>query len=100
LWLEFKLAFKDQFFLVNAVAEVMNKLEETAYYQGSQTVEDYLDEFQTLIVEASYINSPTIVVKFCYGLRDIIQNQIKTLLIGYPKNTDLLVWFEATKYIG
>ena len=36
--------------------EATNKLEETTYYQGVCTVENYLDEFWTLILKASYIN--------------------------------------------
>jgi len=35
------------------------------YYQESYVVENYLDKFQFLILEASYTNSHTIVVKFC-----------------------------------
>jgi len=60
---------REYFFSVNVVAEVVNKLEETTYYQESHAVKEYLDEFQTLILEASYTNLYMIVVKFHYFLR-------------------------------
>ena len=49
--------------------ETVNKLKETVYYQGTYTVENYIDKFQTLIFEASYTDSCTIVIKFYYGLK-------------------------------
>jgi len=54
LWLKFEQTYKDYFFLINTAAEAMKKLEETSYYQESHAVEDYLDEFQTLISKTSY----------------------------------------------
>jgi len=54
--------------------EAVNKLEETTYYQESYRVENYLDEFQTLISDANYTDSYTIVVKFKRGLQTAIQN--------------------------
>ena len=38
------------------MAEVVKKLEKTTYYQEIYVVKEYLDEFQTLILEASYTN--------------------------------------------
>ena len=57
--------------------------------------EDYLDKFQSLISEASYIDPYTIVVKFHYGLQTAIQNQIVTLLAERPKDTNSIACFEA-----
>jgi len=57
---------------MNAIVKTINKLEETVYYQGSCTIEDYLDEFQTLDLEVSYTNLYTIVIKFCCELQTII----------------------------
>lgn len=44
-------------------------------------IEDYLDEFQTLISEASYTNSYTIIIKFYYKLWMAVYNQITILLV-------------------
>jgi len=70
-------------------------MEETIYYQGSYIVEKYLDKFQSLILEVNYTNSCTLVVKFCKNLYNTIQNQITTLPIGKPDDTDSTAWFKA-----
>ena len=54
------------------MAKVVKKLEETTYYQEIYTVKEYLDEFQTLILETSYTNIYMIVVKFNYFPRIVI----------------------------
>ena len=45
---------------VNAI----NALEGTSYHQGGWTVNDYLDNFQTLVSDAGYTDPRTLVVKF------------------------------------
>ena len=52
----------------------INKLESTAYFQWSCSVDNYLDEFQDLILEARYFDPKMIAVKFCQGLDPQIQN--------------------------
>ena len=42
----------------------INKLESTGYYQKSQSLDDYLDEFIELVAEAGYTDPKTTVVKF------------------------------------
>ena len=64
MWPKFKQLFCEYFFLVNIAVEAIKKLEETIYYQKSYTIKDYLDEFQTLVLEASYTNLYIIIVKF------------------------------------
>lgn len=55
-WSEFKQCFKNQLFPINTTAKAVNKLKEILYYQESQAVKDYLDEFQKLISKTSYTN--------------------------------------------
>ena len=62
-------------------------------------IKNYLDEFQTLIFNTNYTDSHTIIVNFKRDFQTTIQNQIATLLIGYLKDTNLTVWFEAIKSI-
>jgi len=52
------------FFSVNVEADAINTLEGTFYYQGGQTVDDYLDSFQTLVSNVGYTDLRTLVVKF------------------------------------
>jgi len=50
-WTNFKQQFRSQFFLVNAEADAINTLEESSYYQGNWTVDDYLDSFLILALD-------------------------------------------------
>jgi len=51
-------------------------------------VDDYLDNFQTLVSDAGYTDPRTLVVKFRRGLKLGIQNQIATIPYGQPADTD------------
>jgi len=63
-WGDFEQQFRLHFFLVNAEADAINTLEGTSYHQGGRTVDDYLDNFQTLVSNTDYIDPQTLVVKF------------------------------------
>jgi len=52
------------------------------YYQENQTVNDYLDSFLTLVLDAGYMDPWTLVVKFCWGLKLNVQSQIATMPFG------------------
>jgi len=80
---------QSQFFLVNAEADAINTLEGSLYYQGNRTVDNYLDSFLILVLDARYMDLRTLVVKFRYGLKLNIQSQIATMLFGRPADTDL-----------
>ena len=87
-WRDFEQQFRVHFFPVNMEADAINALEGTSYHQEGQTVDDYLDNFQALVSNASYTDPRTLVVKFQRGLRLGIQNQIATMPYGQPANTD------------
>jgi len=87
-WASFEQQFWAQFLLVSAEADAINTLEGTSYFQGSQTVNDYLDGFHGLVSDAGYTDLHTLVVKFCRGLRNAIQGQIATMPMGRPGDTD------------
>jgi len=53
-WTNFEQQFQSQFFPVNAEADAINTLERSSYYQGNQTVDDYLDSFLILASDARY----------------------------------------------
>jgi len=63
-WGDFEQQFRLHFFLVNAEADAINTLEGTSYHQGGRTVDDYLDNFQTLVSDMGYTDPRTLVVKF------------------------------------
>ena len=78
-WRDFEQQFWLHFFPVNVEANAINMMEGTSYYQGGQTVDNYLDNFQALVSDAGYTDPRTLVVKFRRGLRLGIQNQIATM---------------------
>jgi len=82
IWRDFEQQFRVYFFPVNGEVDAINALEGTSYYQGGQTVDDYLDNFQALVSDAGYTNPQMLVVKFQQGLRLGIQNQIATMPYG------------------
>ena len=67
-WLNFKEEFWKDFLPLNAEAAAINTLEMTDYFQGSQSVDAYLDQFQDLICDSGYSNLKTVMVKFRRGL--------------------------------
>ena len=87
-WRDFEQQFWLHFFPVNVEANAINMLEGTSYYQGGQTVNNYLDNFQALVSDAGYTDPRTLVVKFRRGLRLGIQNQIATMPYGWPANNN------------
>jgi len=73
-WGDFEQQFWVYFFPVNAEADAINALEEVAYHQESQMVDDYLDNFQALVSDAGYADPQMLVVKFRRDLKIGIQN--------------------------
>jgi len=96
-WEDFRDEFKREFCPVYADSVAINRLESTAYFQKSRSVDEYLDEFQDLIMEAGYSDLKTIVVKFRRGLDTQIQNAIATITAGtgwcFPWKTPFLDMF-------
>jgi len=98
-WGDFEQQFQLHFFPVNVEADAINTLEGTSYHQGGRTVDDYLDNFQTLVSDVGYTDPRTLVVKFRRGLKLGIQNQIATMPYGRPADTDPDVWYRAARRI-
>ena len=53
-WDEFHKEFQKDFCPAHSDVAAINKLESMTYYQKSQSVDDYLDEFVELVAEAGY----------------------------------------------
>ena len=92
-WTDFEQQFQSQFFPVNAEANAINTLEGSSYYQGNRIVDNYLDSFLILALDARYINPQTLVVKFHCGLKLNVQSQIATTPFGWSADTDLEAWY-------
>ena len=76
-----------------------SRLESTAYFQKSRSLDDYIDEFQDLITEAGYTDPKTIVVKFRRGLNAQIQNVVATMASGRPSNTSPDEWYSMAQIV-
>ena len=98
-WEDFWDEFKREFCPVYADSAAINRLESTAYFQKSCSMDEYPDEFQDLIMEAGYSDPKTIVVKFCQGLDIQIQNAIATMPSGRPSNMVPTDWYTAARTI-
>jgi len=96
---DFQDEFKREFCPVYADSAAINRLESTAYFQKSRSVDEYLDEFQDLITEAGYSDLKTIVVKFRRGLDTQIQNAIATMPSGCPSDMVPTDWYTAARTI-
>jgi len=63
-------------------------------------VDEYLNEFQDLIMEASYSDPKTIVVKLRRGLDTQIQNAIAAMPSGRPSDMVSTDWYTAAVKLG
>ena len=62
-------------------------------------MDEYLNEFQDLIMEVGYSDPKTIVVKFRQGLNTQIQNAIATMPSGRPSDMFPTDWYTAARTI-
>ena len=76
-------------------AVATNILEGQTYFQGSCSVDDYLDYFRDLISESGYTSPKTIVVKFRRGLDPKIGDAVATMAANRPDDLDPEGWYEA-----
>jgi len=76
IWRDFEQQFQVHFFPVNVETNAINTLEGTSYHQEGRTVDDYLDNFWTLVSDMGYMDLQTLAVKFQQGLRLGIQTRL------------------------
>ena len=79
-WDKFHKELRKDFCPTHSDIVAINKLESTTYYQKTQFIDDYLDKFVELAVEARYTDPKTTVVKFWKGLYPQIQNTIAMMV--------------------
>jgi len=92
-WLDFEEEFRKDFMPLDSESAAINVLETTAYFQGKQTVVDYLDQFCDLIYDSGYTDPKTVVVKFRRGLDRRISTALAGMTYGRPSDMDPEAWF-------
>jgi hypothetical protein len=98
-WEDFRCEFKREFMPAHTDSLAINRLESTAYFQKTRSLDDYIDEFQDLITEAGYADPKTIVVKFRRGLNSQIQNAVATMAAGRPSDTKPDEWYGMARVV-
>ena len=98
-WEDFKKEFRKEFIPAHEDAVAINRLESSAYYQKGRPLDDYIDEFQDLIVDAGYTDPKTIVVKFRRGLNAQIQNVVATMSAGRPSDGKPEEWYDMARTV-
>ena len=98
-WDEFRAEFWKNFCPLHSDTVAINALESISYFQGNCSVDNYLNEFTNLVMDAGYTDLKIIVVKFRRGLNPQIQDAIATLAYGCLSNTSPDSWYEAARII-
>jgi hypothetical protein len=63
------------------------------YYQGSKTIDEYIDDFHKMIGWAHYLKGSHIMLKFCQGLNPKIQDYVACLTNGRPSDESPHEWY-------
>jgi hypothetical protein len=79
----------------NKVQSSQTELETLKYHQGSCSVDEYVNEFCKLVDCAKYTEGANIILKFCHGLQQSIQNYITCLTYGCPSDDSLQEWYDT-----
>jgi Retrotransposon gag protein/Zinc knuckle len=98
-WEEFRDEFRKEFTPAHSDALAINRLESSAYYQRNRPLDDYIDEFQDLVVDSGYTDPKTIVVKFRRGLNTQIQNVVATMAAGRPSDAKPKEWYNMARTV-
>ena len=92
-WDDFHLDFTEQFCPKKKQLSALTKLEGTSWYQGKDSVEDYIDRFQELIDISRFSDNKTVVIKFWRGLDPGIQSRVALLGDSTPDFDNPKRWY-------
>jgi hypothetical protein len=95
-WQEFVYKFITEFCPKNEVQMSRTELKTTKFFQGGQNVDEYINNFHKLVQWACYFEGAHIVLKFCQGLDEKIQDQVACLTSGWPSDNSPQQWYDAT----
>ena len=94
-WDEFVTEFVSDFCPKNEVQTSRTELETSSYFQGSRTVDEYVDDFREIVDRAKYFEGSHVVLKFRQGLNPKIQDHVACLTSGRPSDEIPKQWFDA-----
>jgi hypothetical protein len=97
VWSIFRAVFVENFCPENEATTSLMRLESDRYFQGRKTVEEYIDEFETLVDLSGYTEALVIVLKFRRGLAPNIQDKIAELGKDRPADDDPEGWYAAAR---
>jgi hypothetical protein len=87
-WDEFREEFTTAFCPENETTTALMRPELDRYFQGKWNVEAYINEFKDLVDLSGYMDSITIVLKFCRGLNPMTQDRIAESGTDRPQDRD------------
>jgi Retrotransposon gag protein len=79
---DFTEEFANKFCPKNKIQTSWTELETVRYFQGTRTVDEYVDDFCELVERAQYFEGSHIVLKFQQGLNVKIQDHVACLTTG------------------
>jgi hypothetical protein len=82
MWQEFVQEFISEFCPKNKIQMAWTNLETPRYFQGSRTIDEYVDAFCEMIGWAHYLEGSHIALKFWQGLNPKIQDYVACLTNG------------------
>jgi hypothetical protein len=95
-WAAFVADFKTRFCESNEQVRALTKLEGDSWYQRTSAVDDYIDNFETLVELAELTTDAGLVMKFRRGLNKDIQDRVAEMQ-NPPGLTDLEGWKQAAR---
>ena len=87
--------FVTEFCPKHEVQTSQTDLETTTYFQGSRTVNEYVDSFKEIVDKACYFEGSHIVLKFRQGLNAKIQDHVACLTQGCPSDEIPQQWYDT-----
>lgn len=96
-WNHFYQDFQESFCPMHEQMTALIRLESSKYFQECRSVEDYVDEFQDLILDSGYKDGLAVVMKFCRGLDAKIQDRIAEMGNERPKDDDPETWYRVAR---
>jgi Retrotransposon gag protein len=94
-WQEVAQEFIAKFCPKNKIQTSRTDLETATYFQGSRTVDKYVDGSKEIVDKACYFEGAHIVLKFCQGLNANIQDHVACLTQGCPSDKIPQQWYDT-----
>ncbi|GLB45153.1 hypothetical protein LshimejAT787_2000580 [Lyophyllum shimeji] len=73
--------------------------ETSAYYQGSRSVDEYIDKFWDLAEEAQFPDGAQLVFRFRHGLDPRIEAKVANIVEGRPSDERVQEWIDAARLV-